>query len=392
MGKKLDIGVNNVARKGKKAWVGVDGKARKVKKMWIGDANGKARLCFSGANPIYFSVSSASTTSEHGIYVSEDELNTIAIAGVGGFASHGGAIVTKDGVEYIVTARPGDINTQGVFYSTDGGNTWTKATPAYANPTSNSENASLVYNDGALWFVRSTQSQYSACTDVYRSTDLVNWTKVASTSSGTYSYSADVGEVYSDRLIIYCNGTTSSYIRGGLIYSIGIDGVQKGFGNNGLSQDRKGKVFTNGVDCSVIAQINNMNNGGTKEWCLYYGNNLETKIAYPFDNTLYQDGATFQGQDFGCYADGTWIYITAASGYIKFYYSTNLKSWTLAQTVDLGTFVAIGPYCTDVKYIDGVVYALMSTTIYCSADKGKTWTKINDCPSVSNKFLRVGTL
>ena len=50
MGKKLDIGVSNVARKGKKAWIGVGGKARKIKKMWIGDANGKARLCFSGSD------------------------------------------------------------------------------------------------------------------------------------------------------------------------------------------------------------------------------------------------------------------------------------------------------------------------------------------------------
>lgn len=49
MGKKLSIGVSNVARKGKKAWVGVDSKSRKIKKMWIGDASGKARCFFSGS-------------------------------------------------------------------------------------------------------------------------------------------------------------------------------------------------------------------------------------------------------------------------------------------------------------------------------------------------------
>lgn len=49
MGKKLSIGVSNIARKGKKGWIGVDNKARKIKKMWVGDSNGKARLCWSGS-------------------------------------------------------------------------------------------------------------------------------------------------------------------------------------------------------------------------------------------------------------------------------------------------------------------------------------------------------
>ena len=53
MAKQLDVGVSNVARKGKKGWCGVGDKARKIKKMWIGDANGKARLFFSGGELVY---------------------------------------------------------------------------------------------------------------------------------------------------------------------------------------------------------------------------------------------------------------------------------------------------------------------------------------------------
>lgn len=70
MGKKLSIGVSNIARKGKKGWIGVDNKARKIKKMWVGDSNGKARLCWSGFTPMYlfFSESSgAAGYSEDGI-------------------------------------------------------------------------------------------------------------------------------------------------------------------------------------------------------------------------------------------------------------------------------------------------------------------------------------
>lgn len=48
MGKQINMGISDVARKCKKAWVGIDGVARKVKKGWIGDANGIARLFYSG--------------------------------------------------------------------------------------------------------------------------------------------------------------------------------------------------------------------------------------------------------------------------------------------------------------------------------------------------------
>ena len=50
MGKKTYIGVDSVARKVKKAYIGVDNVARKIKKMYIGDADGKARLFFSGGD------------------------------------------------------------------------------------------------------------------------------------------------------------------------------------------------------------------------------------------------------------------------------------------------------------------------------------------------------
>lgn len=50
MGKAMYLGVSSKARKSKKAYIGVSGKARKIKKMYIGDANGKARLFWSGTN------------------------------------------------------------------------------------------------------------------------------------------------------------------------------------------------------------------------------------------------------------------------------------------------------------------------------------------------------
>lgn len=50
MGKAMYLGVSGKARKVKKAYIGVDGKARKIKKMYIGDANGKARLFWSGSD------------------------------------------------------------------------------------------------------------------------------------------------------------------------------------------------------------------------------------------------------------------------------------------------------------------------------------------------------
>lgn len=57
MGKKIDIGVGNVARKAKKLWIGdASGKARLIKKAWMGDANGKARLFFSSGELVYLGI------------------------------------------------------------------------------------------------------------------------------------------------------------------------------------------------------------------------------------------------------------------------------------------------------------------------------------------------
>lgn len=47
------IGVDGKARKVKGGYIGVDGKARKIKKGYIGDANGVARLCWSGIDSVF---------------------------------------------------------------------------------------------------------------------------------------------------------------------------------------------------------------------------------------------------------------------------------------------------------------------------------------------------
>lgn len=53
MAKNWYVGASSVAHKVKKAYVGVGGVAHKVKKAYIGDANGKARLCWSGDDTLY---------------------------------------------------------------------------------------------------------------------------------------------------------------------------------------------------------------------------------------------------------------------------------------------------------------------------------------------------
>lgn len=47
------IGVDGKARKVKGGYIGIDGKARKIKKGYIGDENGVARLCWTGADPVF---------------------------------------------------------------------------------------------------------------------------------------------------------------------------------------------------------------------------------------------------------------------------------------------------------------------------------------------------
>ena len=86
MGKKMYVGVDNVARKVKKQYIGVDGVARKVKKVYVGVDN-VARLAWSGGELGY-----------HG-YLSGLDRGMISNAGasVGDYAIFGGGVTLLSG-------------------------------------------------------------------------------------------------------------------------------------------------------------------------------------------------------------------------------------------------------------------------------------------------------
>lgn len=121
MGRGMYLGVDSKARKVKKMYIGVDGKARKVKKIFVGDANGKARLCWSGFTPMF-------------VGTTKKEL-----------------ITSVDGVSWSVSPAPWDTSD---WYSSYGDN----------------QNIGMTYGLGYYWI---------ACGKyLLRSEDAVNWTVV----------------------------------------------------------------------------------------------------------------------------------------------------------------------------------------------------------------------
>ena len=85
MAKGIYIGASNTAKKVKKEYVGVGGVAKKVKKVYIGDANGKARLAWTGSVPAGQVVFTASQT-----WIVPDGVTKIDIFCVGGGGGQGG--------------------------------------------------------------------------------------------------------------------------------------------------------------------------------------------------------------------------------------------------------------------------------------------------------------
>lgn len=79
MGKAMNIGVANVARKGKAGYIGVANVARKIKKAWVGDANGVAREFFNSVDKLVV-YSATYTGSEILTLSSVDTKNTDYVA------------------------------------------------------------------------------------------------------------------------------------------------------------------------------------------------------------------------------------------------------------------------------------------------------------------------
>lgn len=122
MAKGMYLGVSSKARKGKKAYIGVSGKARKIKKMYIGDANGKARLFWSGSGLFTLSTNSKDAVTDDLVsWTTKDRDSSITFQGPPSIACGNGVVVKA--------CKGGTI-----YYSRDGF-TWTKTsiTSSYAN-------------------------------------------------------------------------------------------------------------------------------------------------------------------------------------------------------------------------------------------------------------------
>jgi hypothetical protein len=178
MGKGMYIGVDSKARKVKKMYVGVDGKARKVKKVYVGDANGKARLCWSGELGLYlFTMTGSSYTSSDGINYTKS------------------TVEKPDWFHRVVYAlgkfwalQPGYSNGK-VYTSSDGVN-WTLVS-TIPDKTYFNSNTTFRYQNGV--FIAIGIKQSSSYNNMAVSTDGINWTcanfKCTNNSSFTYERS-----------------------------------------------------------------------------------------------------------------------------------------------------------------------------------------------------------
>ena len=178
MGKKLSIGVSAVAHKGKKMSIGVNNVAHKAKKACIGDANGKARLFWSGGG-LFIAPCAGRVllTSEDGRNWTESETET-------SFTNPQYAKLVYGNGVYVLL-----LYTGGVYYSYDG-LTWT-----LSKTFSGSSSTNRVINFCNNKFV------VLSGTTAYTSTDGITWTTVGTIVNSDYSSYAPMSYISSDTIV-----------------------------------------------------------------------------------------------------------------------------------------------------------------------------------------------
>lgn len=309
MGKKLDIGVSNVARKGKKAWVGVENKARKIKKAWIGDANGIARLFFDDG----VLVARLLVAISNGFIGSSSDNGASWEKGTNNKARYFYSSATN-GEIIVVTVTGSSSYTESLFWYTRDGKTLTATQTDIKTLSSTTETNFVTYIPELEKFycVRQQTSGYPAA--LYESSDGITWSRF----SNICSIGTACPVVYDAKnKIMLVSGRQDSSGTQGIMY-------KENFSNsNGFiaasNYSTFGNVFNgiathDGLSVSFCGSQNDvypMYSTNGKTWT----KGSKCGMSYPWSSILYADGKFVRvGDQFD------------TTGW----YSTDGKTWTKA--------------------------------------------------------------
>lgn len=177
MAKGMYLGVSGKAQKVKKAYIGVDGKARKIKKMYIGDANGKARLFWSGrpnATRWLTVYTMGGTSAFYSTNLSSWTEKTSAFVSARG-------VTFGDGKFYLVGYSQGGQGyaLHNIYASTDGV-TWTQQlTNMNLGQTKTAGHNGFCYCNGKLFLtIEDGQGNYGSTSFKYSADGGMTWTTV----------------------------------------------------------------------------------------------------------------------------------------------------------------------------------------------------------------------
>ncbi len=164
----VGIGVSNVARLIDAGWIGVSNVARDVDEIWIGDTSGKAQLVWKGEDEyriLYITNTSRLYSDDKGVtWTVYPDATQIRTSMYGKKAAYGNGIVVC----------PAGYN---LYYSEDGGATWTKSSTTLRTNGTTSYTA-VMFCEKTGYFVAfqiSSYGSYYYITDAY-STDGKTWT------------------------------------------------------------------------------------------------------------------------------------------------------------------------------------------------------------------------
>lgn len=374
MGKKLSVGVNNVAHKGKKAWIGVNDVAHKVKKAWIG-VNGLAVPFFGDLKKAVLFASCRVGTSakwSHMTRTTEDAVNWSDTATVLGntstldkfmsitpafdklFRAENGKLfyTEDDGVSWVNTSisytnnyRMKLLNDKLCFFNSNGFNlldsNMTLSTKSISNSASSYRYLDMIYYKGYYYclqrYIGSNENVY-----LYRAAESeTSMTKKSQCSSGTTVRAVSVNVVGDLMVIIVDRGNSATnmtrevYTYDGTtmtrqLYSTGYAHYSAGYVY--MTDDRTVNTLHVGANKQILLNTYTVTDGTVTQTVTN-----EVLATIPFDAVYYPSVTYVDGNLVCIYRDVAYPASDASSGYKANLWGAVYKNgqWTTQKVIEL---------------------------------------------------------
>ena len=396
MAKGMDLGENDVAKKGKRAYIGVGDLAKKWKKAYIGDANGVARQFFSGNVYRFLYTSSGQVDNEYKLYESnvKPPVTFASSTSPAQQGNYNNLLYDKDNERFILISVSNSASRAPYFYTVpEDGSTWTYVGQGSSTNNLFRSSKPFLNNNGTISYTykegTGSGNNYYYGATCFEVTDTV-------TGKGRF-YCAPRGKDqstgaksvngYTVGMDTYSTGATMDYISGATGTSTYIT-----LESASTKTDRNSKCLMGGYYGCPVHYANGIY---SVSWMRYVGSNYYVYTKRASNMADLGDSNPSSKRAFsvssGAYSSMAFIYddklvfIVNGTGSYSGTYMNSTGVWVMDLTEDLASITAptkVSTWCISAPTVANVVddgenvYITAGNTMYYSPNL-VTWTAVS---------------